>query len=71
MTVRQERILRFICQTIESQGRQPCIREIGKKFSISSPNGVASHLRALERKGYIKRRRGLTGLVIRNWKQFV
>lgn len=34
---------------------QPSIREIGKKFGINSPNGVECHLRALEKKGFIKR----------------
>lgn len=33
----------------------PTMREIGKVMCIRSTNGVADHLRALERKGYIRR----------------
>lgn len=33
----------------------PAIREIGDSLHINSTNGVADHLRALERKGYIER----------------
>ena len=33
----------------------PTVREIAAAFSIRSPNGVVCHLKALERKGLIKR----------------
>ena len=35
--------------------RRPTVREIGEQFGIKSPNGVMCHLRALERKGLIRR----------------
>ena len=37
------------------KGYPPTIREIGLHFGIKSPNGVAYHLAALEKKGYIER----------------
>src|SRR5262249_42093209 len=33
----------------------PTVREIGVQFEIKSPNGVMCHLKALEKKGLIKR----------------
>ncbi len=36
-------------------GFGPTVREIGQAFDISSPNGVMCHLKALEKKGLIKR----------------
>ncbi len=36
-------------------GYAPSIPEIGKRFKIASTRGVFDHLKALERKGYIKR----------------
>jgi repressor LexA len=52
LTARQSEILQFIvsCRML---GYTPTVREIGLEFDILSPNGVACHLRALERKGCI------------------
>lgn len=55
LTSRQREIYEFICQKIELRGFPPSIREIGEAFAIKSPNGVMCHLRALEKKGLIKR----------------
>ena len=55
LTSRQREIYEFICQKIEVRGFPPSIREIGEAFAIKSPNGVMCHLRALEKKGLIKR----------------
>jgi repressor LexA len=55
LTSRQREIYEFICGKIESLGYPPSIREIGEAFGIKSPNGVMCHLRALEKKGLIKR----------------
>ena len=53
MTARQEQVLEFIRQNSGLYG--PTVREIALAFSIRSPNGVVCHLKALERKGLIKR----------------
>ncbi|HEY8504766.1 MAG TPA: transcriptional repressor LexA [Gemmataceae bacterium] len=55
LTARQREIYEFIREKIESRGYGPTIREIGKAFDIKSPNGVMCHLKALEKKGLIKR----------------
>ncbi len=53
LTERQEEILLFIEQFREANGYPPTLREIGKKFSISSTFGVKRHLDALVKKGYL------------------
>jgi repressor LexA len=55
LTANQQRIFDYICGYIAEQGYPPAIRDIGKAFDISSPNGVMGHLRALKKKGYIHR----------------
>jgi len=55
LTVRQKRIYDFLADTIQDNGYAPSILEIGKRFKIASTRGVFDHLKALERKGYIKR----------------
>ena len=55
LTKRQEMVLDFITQSINSRGYPPTLREIGSHMGIRSTNGVNDHLRALERKGYLKR----------------
>lgn len=54
-TKRQEEILKFIKVHIERSGFPPTISEIQKGFSFKSPNAVEEHLRALVRKGQIRR----------------
>lgn len=56
LTRRQKQVLDFITEMIETKGLPPTIREIGKKFRISSTNGVRSILSALTNKGYIRRK---------------
>ncbi len=55
LTDKQRKIFEFICAEIEKRGFPPSIREIGKKFDITSPNGVVCHLKALEKKKMLKR----------------
>ncbi len=55
LTDRQREILDFISKRIEEQGYPPTIREIGEFMGIRSTNGVNDHLKALERKGFLKR----------------
>ncbi len=53
LTDRQREILDFISQFLSENGYPPTLREIGKKFQISSTFGVKRHLDALEKKGYL------------------
>jgi repressor LexA len=55
LTERQREIYDFIRDKIENRGFGPTVREIGEGFKIKSPNGVMCHLKALEKKGLIKR----------------
>lgn len=53
LTDRQQEILTFIQQYLDLNGYPPTLREIGKKFDISSTFGVKRHLDALVKKGYL------------------
>ena len=53
MTPRQRQIYDYITERIRSCGYPPTIREIGAHLDIRSTNGVADHLKALKRKGYL------------------
>ena len=55
LTARQKAIYDFLVKTIREKGFAPSIIEIGKQFKIASTNGVSDHLKALEKKGYIRR----------------
>ncbi len=55
LTQRQQMVLDFIRQSIADRGYPPTLREIGARMGIRSTNGVNDHLRALERKGYLRR----------------
>jgi repressor LexA len=55
LTKRQEQTLDFIRSSIQDRGYPPTLREIGEFMGIKSTNGVNDHLRALERKGYLRR----------------
>jgi repressor LexA len=55
LTKRQQQTLEYIRHSIEQRGYPPTLREIGEYMGIRSTNGVNDHLRALERKGYLRR----------------
>jgi repressor LexA len=55
LTDRQQQILDFIAESINARGFPPTLREIGEHFGIRSTNGVNDHLKALEKKGYLRR----------------
>ena len=63
-TARQRAILEWIHSYVQREGSPPTLREIGKAFGIRSTNGVNDHLRALERKGYIRRRDMLSRSIV-------
>ena len=54
LTRRQKEVLDFIKQFLLKNGFPPSIREIGAHFGIY-PRAVFDHIKALERKGFIKR----------------
>ena len=66
LTRRQTEILDFIRDYIDEQGYSPTVREIAERFGLRSTNAVVDHLRALERKGAIRREdRAARGIQLR------
>src|SRR3989475_11745448 len=56
LTDKQQAILDFINGYVEDNGFPPSVREIGKHFEIY-PATVQDHISALERKGYLQKKR--------------
>ena len=55
LTERQQEVLGFIQEFSDAHGVPPTVREIGGRFHVT-PRAAFDHLRALERKGYLRRR---------------
>jgi repressor LexA len=55
LTGRQREVLAFITEFSVEQGVPPTVREIGSRFRMT-PRAAFDHLKALERKGALKRR---------------
>ncbi|MGI5824007.1 MAG: transcriptional repressor LexA [Bacillota bacterium] len=55
LTDRQQAVLNFIKEEILFKGYPPTVREICEAVGLNSPSTVHSHLKTLEKKGYIKR----------------
>lgn len=53
LTDRQKDVMEFIRQNAFMYG--PTVREIAAAIGVRSPNAVVGHLKALERKGMIRR----------------
>src|SRR4030043_1272768 len=73
LTSRQREIFDFIKKFIKERNFPPSVREIGEHFHIY-PRAVFDHLKALERKGYLRRRgsmsRGLEVLVFQGGEPY-
>jgi repressor LexA len=55
LTSRQQEILDFLQSFVAREGYPPSLREIGAHFGMKPPS-VLDHLRALERKGHLRRK---------------
>ena len=53
LTARQERILRFISETVRERGYPPTVREIGEAVGLTSSSSVHAQLANLERLGLL------------------
>lgn len=73
LTPRQREVFDFIKGFIKARGFPPSVREIGERFRIY-PRAAFDHLKALERKGYLKRRgsmsRGLEILIFQGYESY-
>lgn len=58
LTARQRAILEYMLEYREKHGAPPSMREIADHFDYASLNGVSDHLKALERKGYVRHYHG-------------
>lgn len=54
LTTRQREVLDFVRQFLAKAGYPPTVREIGAHFGFV-PRSIFDHLKALERKGYLRR----------------
>ena len=53
ITLRQQRILDFIGETVRERGYPPTVREIGEAVGLTSSSSVHAQLANLERKGML------------------
>ena len=58
LSPRQREVLDYIATTIQTHGIPPTYREIGDALAIASTNGVADHVKALVKKGYLAKAGG-------------
>ncbi len=69
LTERQRNILQFLKRYVSRMGYPPTLREIAHNFRIKWTQGIEKHLRALEKKGYIKRSSGARSIEIMGFSQ--
>lgn len=55
LTPRQRRVLEVIRESVELRGYPPSVREIGDAVGLTSTSSVSHQLKALERKGFLRR----------------
>ena len=51
LTKRQKAVLKIIEGELKKSGVLPTLGKIAEKLGVSSKNGIAGHIRALEKKG--------------------
>jgi repressor LexA len=55
LTQRQREVLECVDDSIRNRGYPPSVREIGERVGLASPSTVHSHLRTLQKLGYLRR----------------
>ena len=58
LTWRQRKVLQVIRDSVQRRGYPPSMREIGEAVGLTSTSSVSYQLRALQRKGYLRREVG-------------
>ncbi|KAF0221118.1 MAG: repressor [Geobacteraceae bacterium] len=66
LTPRQQQVLDFIADHIDSHGYPPTLREIAQHLGVKGTVSAIHHLEALERKGYLRREAGSSRGIIVN-----
>lgn len=64
LTERQKEVLKAIEEHMTKTGEPPTIKELCRKLKIKWTQGVARHLKALDKKGYIKKSHRARGIEI-------
>lgn len=65
LTTRQQQVYTFIKEYIEANGSSPTLREISAHIGTAGTATAISHVEALEKKGYLRRREGSSrGIVL-------
>jgi SOS-response transcriptional repressor LexA len=64
LTPRQRNVLAFVRTSTADNGYPPSLREIGDAVGLSSVNSVHHQLRALERKGFLRRGAGQPRVIV-------
>ncbi len=55
LTMRQQKVLAVIRESVARRGYPPSVREIGEMVGLKSPSSVAHQLAALQRKGLLRK----------------
>ena len=55
LTKKQEKVLNYIKEYTAQHGFPPAVREIAKGVGLNSPSSVHSHIKRLEKNGFIKK----------------
>jgi len=64
LTNRQKEVLNLVKDYIKAEGVSPTLSEMMVELEISTKKGVAFHLDALEKKGYLTRTGGSRGIIV-------
>lgn len=64
LTDRQMELFKFIALFIKKNHYPPTLRELMNKMSIKSTNGIRVHLTALEKKRFIRRKKGMARSIV-------
>lgn len=65
LTIRQQQVYKFIKEYLEANGSPPTLREISAHIGTVGTATAISHIGALEKKGYLRRREGSSrGIVL-------
>ena len=57
-TEKQGKLLRYIVSFTAEHGFQPCVKDMCGEMEVNSTNAIHTHLRALDKKGYIELSKG-------------
>ena len=67
LTARQQQVLDYVAEHLESHGYPPTLREIAHQLGVKGTVSAIHHLEALERKGYLRREPGSSrGIILAN-----